>query len=83
MNRRRLHSFALFVACCIEGFKLTYPSVRDKGRDVLTKFGATGIPETYFVAADGNVVAHVPGVISARQLAAGVRAARLGVSTRL
>ena len=66
-----------------EGFKLTYPSVRDKARDVLTKFGATGIPETYFVAADGLVVAHVPGVISARQLAAGVRAALRGTSTRL
>ena len=66
-----------------EGFKLTYPSVRDKGRDVLARFGATGIPETYFISRRGLVVAHVPGVISLRQLAAGVLAARRDTPVRL
>lgn len=67
----------------VEGFKLTYPSVRDRGRDVLSLYGATGIPETYFISAAGRVVAHVPGVVSPRQLAAGVSAARRDVAVRL
>ena len=67
----------------VEGFKLTYPSVRDHGRDVLSRYGATGIPETYFISAAGRVVAHVPGVISPRQLALGVSAARRGAAVRL
>jgi len=67
----------------IEGFRLTYPSVRDKGRDVISRYGATGIPETYFISRPGTVVAHVPGVITAGQLARGVDAARRGVAVRL
>ena len=52
----------------------TYPSVRDPGRDVANDYGATGIPETYFIDRQGRVVAHVIGVVSTRQLArAGAR----------
>jgi cytochrome c biogenesis protein CcmG, thiol:disulfide interchange protein DsbE len=56
----------------------TYPSVREPGRDVANSYGATGIPETYFIDADGRVVAHVIGVVSARQLAQGAVAAATG-----
>jgi len=45
---------------------------------VATDFGATGIPETYFVSGRGRVVGHVTGVVSERQLGAGVAAARSG-----
>jgi cytochrome c biogenesis protein CcmG/thiol:disulfide interchange protein DsbE len=57
---------------------LTYPSVRDARRGVADSYGATGIPETFFVDADGRVVGHVIGVVSEQQLEAGVLAARTG-----
>jgi cytochrome c biogenesis protein CcmG/thiol:disulfide interchange protein DsbE len=59
-------------------FGLTYPSVRDARRGVADDYGATGIPETFFVDARGRVVGHVIGVVSAAQLAAGVQAALTG-----
>lgn len=57
---------------------VSYPSVRDPDRDVARDYGATGIPETYFVSARGRVVAHVVGVISERQLDAAAAAALAG-----
>jgi cytochrome c biogenesis protein CcmG/thiol:disulfide interchange protein DsbE len=59
-------------------YGLTYPSVRDARRGVADDYGATGIPETYFLDARGRVVAHVVGVVSDRHLEAGVSAARAG-----
>lgn len=59
-------------------FGLTYPSVRDARRGVADRYGATGIPETFFVDARGRVVGHVIGVVSEEQLETGVRAARTG-----
>lgn len=59
-------------------FGLTYPSVRDARRGVADTYGATGIPETFFVDARGRVVGHVIGVVSEAQLAAGVQAALTG-----
>ena len=56
----------------------TYPSVREPGRDVANSYGATGIPETYFIDTRGRVVAHVVGVASDRQLAQGAVAAATG-----
>jgi cytochrome c biogenesis protein CcmG, thiol:disulfide interchange protein DsbE len=56
----------------------TYPSVREPGRDLANSYGATGIPETYFIDARGRVVAHVIGVASDRQLAQGAVAAATG-----
>jgi len=57
---------------------LTYPSVRDARRGVADAYGATGIPETFFVDPDGRVVGHVIGVVSEQQLRTGIRAARTG-----
>lgn len=59
-------------------FGLTYPSVRDARRGVADRYGATGIPETFFVDARGRVVGHVIGVVSREQLEAGILAARAG-----
>jgi cytochrome c biogenesis protein CcmG, thiol:disulfide interchange protein DsbE len=55
---------------------VTYPTIRDPSKEVATDFGATGIPETYFVSGSGRVVAHVVGVVSPGQLEGGVMAAR-------
>lgn len=57
---------------------VTYPTVRDPGKGVANDYGATGIPETYFISEQGRVVAHVVGVVSRTQLEDGVAAARAG-----
>ena len=62
----------------IEEFALTYPNVRDPEGQVLTDFGLSGLPETFFISADGDIVGHVIGALSARQLAQGVEAAVSG-----
>ena len=56
-------------------FGITHPSVRDARRGVADSYGATGIPETFFVDARGRVVGHVIGVVAERELDVGARAA--------
>jgi cytochrome c biogenesis protein CcmG/thiol:disulfide interchange protein DsbE len=59
-------------------YGLTYPSVRESGREVANEYGATGIPETYFIDSRGRVVAHARGPVDTEQLQAGIAAARTG-----
>lgn len=59
-------------------FDVSYLNVREGGKDTARRYGATGLPETYFISARGQVVAHVIGALSAGQLRAGVAAARNG-----
>ena len=59
-------------------FGLTFPHVRDPGNDTQRALGVTGLPETYFIAADGRVVGHVIGTVDEQQLADGIAAAREG-----
>jgi cytochrome c biogenesis protein CcmG, thiol:disulfide interchange protein DsbE len=60
-------------------FRITYPSIRDPGKEVSLRYGATGIPETYFITARGRVVAHAIGAMSSDQLNRGVVAARSAI----
>jgi cytochrome c biogenesis protein CcmG/thiol:disulfide interchange protein DsbE len=62
----------------IRKYGATYPSVREPGREIANSYGATGIPETYFIDRKGRVVAHVIGVVSTHQLAQGAAAALSG-----
>jgi cytochrome c biogenesis protein CcmG/thiol:disulfide interchange protein DsbE len=62
----------------LEEFGVTYPTIRDQGDEVAVSYGATGIPETYFISGRGRVVAHVIGVVSDQQLDEGAAAARTG-----
>jgi cytochrome c biogenesis protein CcmG, thiol:disulfide interchange protein DsbE len=62
----------------IDDFGITYPSVREASNDTAQAYGATGIPETYFVTDRGRIVGHVIGVVSSRQLAQGALAAKQG-----
>jgi len=62
----------------VKEFDLSYPTVRDHGDDVAREWGVTGLPETFFVSAQGRVVGHVIGAISSRQLDDGIRAAVKG-----
>lgn len=59
-------------------FRITYPNVRDPGKEVAGRYGATGLPETYFIGARGQVAAHVIGALTPEQLREGVAAARAG-----
>jgi cytochrome c biogenesis protein CcmG/thiol:disulfide interchange protein DsbE len=59
-------------------FGLTFPHVRDPGNDTQRAWGVTGLPETYFIAADGRVVGHVIGTVDEQQLADGIKAAKDG-----
>ena len=59
-------------------FELDFPQVRDPTNATARRWGVTGIPETFFISARGEVVGHVIGSISAQQLDAGARAAREG-----
>ena len=57
---------------------VTYPSLRDRSNGVAHRWGVTGLPETFFVSAQGRVVGHVIGAVSPGQLADGIAAARAG-----
>lgn len=57
---------------------VTYPNLRDGSGETARAWGVTGLPETFFLRADGRVVAHVIGEISSAQLRRGVLAARRG-----
>ena len=59
-------------------FEVSYPNVREAGRETARSYGATGLPETYFISARGQIVGHVIGAINTDQLRAGVAAARAG-----
>ncbi len=59
-------------------FHNTYLNVRDQGNAVALEWGVTGLPETFFIAPNGYVVAHVVGAISKDQLEEGVAAAESG-----
>ncbi len=62
----------------IRDFGLTYPMVRDGGSDVAHDYGTTGLPETYFISAQGKVVGHVIGAVSPLALRNGLAAAETG-----
>lgn len=62
----------------IDEFGITYPTIRDQGDGAARSFGATGIPETYFIDRRSRVVGHVIGVVTPELLAKGARAAHSG-----
>jgi len=59
-------------------YAVDYPNIRDPTNDVARTYGATGVPETFFITAQGRIVAHVIGESSTQQLTAGIAAATSG-----
>ncbi len=45
----------------VSRYKISYPNVRDPDGSVSRLFGATGVPETFFVGADGRIHGKFPG----------------------
>lgn len=62
----------------LRGLRLDFPNVKDPTNKTSRRWGATGIPETFFISRDGDVVAHAIGTVTDQQLAAGVTAALNG-----
>jgi cytochrome c biogenesis protein CcmG/thiol:disulfide interchange protein DsbE len=42
-------------------FHITYPTLRDPDGSVARRFGATGVPETFFIERDGRIHGKFPG----------------------
>ncbi len=59
-------------------FDNSYLNIRDQGNAVALEWGVTGLPETFFIAPNGYVVAHVVGAVSEDQLEEGIAAAESG-----
>lgn len=59
-------------------YRLTYPSLVDRGGAALDAFRITGLPQTYFLDRTGRIVAHVVGELSREELRAGIAAAQSG-----
>jgi cytochrome c biogenesis protein CcmG, thiol:disulfide interchange protein DsbE len=59
-------------------YAIDYPNIRDPTNDVARTYGVTGVPETFFINAKGQIVGHVIGASSTAQLTAGINAALAG-----
>ena len=62
----------------LRAFDITFLNVRDKRKDIAREWGVTGIPETFFISADGKIVGHVIGTVRTQKLRDGIGAARAG-----
>lgn len=56
-------------------FKANYVSVRDSSNRSYSDYGLTGVPETFYVDAQGRAVAHSLGGLSREELERGIAAA--------
>jgi len=62
----------------ISHYAIDYPNVRDPTNDIALRYGVTGVPETFFISAQGRVVGHIIGASSTSELTAGIAAALAG-----
>ncbi len=67
----------------LSDFGTNYLNVRDPGNGVARRWGLVGLPETFFLDADGRVVAHILGEASAGELRDGMEAALSGRPARV
>ena len=59
-------------------YDLTYPIVRDGAGRVASAYGVTSLPETFFISSTGDIIGHVAGSPSVRQMELGTAAVRAG-----
>lgn len=62
----------------IRRYRIGYPNLRDPAGELAQRYQVTGVPETFFIDAQGQIVAHIIGAASRPQLTAGIAAARTG-----
>lgn len=51
---------------------VNYVSVRDGGASTYSRYGLSGVPETYYLDRRGRIIAHSIGEVSRRELEAGI-----------
>jgi peroxiredoxin len=59
-------------------YDLTFPLLDDDGGRVAEAYGVTSLPEAFFISRSGDVVGHIAGSPSVRQMELGAAAARTG-----
>ena len=59
-------------------FGITYPTAQDPSGDGARRLGATGLPATFFISSDGQIVGQVLGPASLGQIELGAVAAKDG-----
>jgi cytochrome c biogenesis protein CcmG/thiol:disulfide interchange protein DsbE len=59
-------------------YAIDYPSVHDPSNTVAQSYGVTGLPETFFIDAAGQLVGHIIGISTSTQLASGIASALAG-----
>jgi cytochrome c biogenesis protein CcmG, thiol:disulfide interchange protein DsbE len=59
----------------MDHYGIDYLNIKDPTNETAHRYGATGVPETFFISARGDIVNHVIGVVTPAQLRAGVAAA--------
>jgi len=52
----------------LDEFDVTYPSAVDPGSRVARSYGITGVPETFVIDQQGQLVRHFPGPVTREQL---------------
>lgn len=57
----------------LRAFQIDYPNLRDELGKVAARYRVTGIPQTFFVGADGTVRDRVLGTMSPEELATSIR----------
>lgn len=62
----------------LRGLGQDFPNVKDPTNQTSRRWGATGIPETFFISRRGDVVGHAIGTVTEQRLVAGVTAALNG-----
>jgi peroxiredoxin len=62
----------------IRQYDLTYPEISDRNGQVAELYGATALPQTFFISAAGDIVGQVVGSPSVRQLEVGASSAESG-----
>lgn len=62
----------------IRQFRQDFPQVRDGTRDSSRRWGATGIPETFYISRRGEVVGHAIGTVTDALLSDGIATALSG-----
>jgi thiol-disulfide isomerase/thioredoxin len=62
----------------MDEFDVDYLNIRDPTNATSRRYGATGLPETFFVSARGDVVGHAIGVVTTAQLRTGLAAVTSG-----
>ncbi len=53
-------------------YRTPYVSVHDAGRGIYRDYGLTGVPETFYLDAEGRIVAHDPGAVDQASLTRGI-----------